>query len=145
MENYTANNETDKIQEMANNIINTEATTCPADITSQLEENMAVFTATTLILNDIIKSLEEEIQMIQETIVDLSSELSEIENLLMTEFGMDLEEVVLNEVDSSEEMPLALHPLTNLNIDYTVEFEEIPIVLDFPVIDIVITNQKSLY
>ena len=40
MENYTATNETTKMQEMANNIINVEATSCPNDISAKLEESL---------------------------------------------------------------------------------------------------------
>lgn len=145
MENYTNTNETDKMQEMANNIINAEVTSCPDDINSQLEENLAVFTLTKNILNEIINSLEAEIQEIQETIGVLNKELSNVENLLLAEFGLNLQEITLKEVDSSEEMPLALDPLTNLFIDYDFEFSEMPLALDFPVIDIGTSNLKILY
>ena len=55
---------------------------------------------------------------------------------------MDLKEITLKEVDSSEEMPIALDPLTNLFIDYDFEFSEMPLALDFPVIDIGTSNLK---
>merc|ERR1712192_2942 len=145
MENYTNTNETDKMQGMANNIINSEVTSCPDEISSQLEENLAVFTLTKVMLNDIINSLEAEIKDIQETIGSLSKELSELENLLFADFGLDPQELSLKEVDSSEEMPLTLDSASKLFIDYSLEFSEMPLALDFPVIDIGAISPKILY
>merc|ERR1711892_136535 len=145
MENYTATNDTTKMQEMANNIINAEATSCPDYISSKLEESLQVFSLTKMILNDIIKSLEAEIKEIQSTIQVLGDELFDIEQLLVTEFGVDLDDASLDDVDASEEMPHALDPATALYFDFALQFSEMPVALDFPVIDIAQFSQQSLY
>jgi hypothetical protein len=71
---------------MANNFINAEVTSCPDDINSQIEEHLAVFILTKVILNDIINSLEAEIQDKKETIGVLRKDLSDLETILMAEF-----------------------------------------------------------
>merc|ERR1711892_369222 len=96
LENYTATNETTKMQEMANNIINVEVTFCPADISSKLEESLEIFSLTKMILNYIINSLEAELKEIQSTIEVLGDELFDIEKLLVSNFGVDLDDVSLN-------------------------------------------------
>ena len=96
-------------------------------------------------MNDIIKSLEAEIKEIQSTIQVLGDELFDIEQLLVTEFGVDLDDASLDDVDASEEMPLALDPATTLYFDYSLQISEIPVALDFPVIDIGQISQQNLY
>ena len=143
IENYTAANDTTNMQEMANNINAAEVTTCPGDINAALEEKLSIFTTTRQVLANIVKNLEDEIRHIQETLEDLEKTLADIETVLTSEFGLNMADMMDNLVDSSAEMPLALD--TTIQFAFGQQIQEIPLALDFPVIDINSGYLRSLY
>jgi len=134
MEIYSGNNDTRGTQEYAKKITNAEVTACPSDLILQLSDKFNVFQTVRENFDRIIQTLEQEIFEIKSTLELLQEEVEAINTLLITDFGMNVEEILTSSVDLSQEIPLPLDPASYLTIDKTSEIAEAPVALLFPVI-----------
>ena len=129
-------NDTKRINENAEKVIGLDVISCSDELKMALSENLDILEATKRSVDEMITALEIQIRLLAKELETLDEELKETEKFLEETYSVDLEEETITKLDPSQEIPVVLSSDERIIIDFETQTEEIPLALDFPIIEL---------